>query len=196
MLLHNTLDYPSYSLAVEKIKVAFRVAYSLFDKIAFFLNDYEKLAVNPKQVYFRTIWYANRDAKRAVIHDAFLDSRNWPLGGLFWLAKDLFDPDLQETAEPDAQQLYVIRNCLEHSYLKVHEILPASDTPDPWLDRLAYSVQREDFSRKTLRLLRLSRAALIYLSLAMHDKERKRPKSDKLLKMPMLLTPFEDDWKV
>ncbi|WP_407152622.1 LA2681 family HEPN domain-containing protein [Bradyrhizobium sp. ORS 86] len=66
-------------------------------------------------------------------------------------------------------------------YLKVHESLPASETPDPWLDRPAYSVQREDFSRKTLRLLRLSRAALIYLSLAMHDKERKRPKGNRVV---------------
>lgn len=40
--LYNTLDYPSYGLAVEKLKAAYRVAYSLLDKIAFFLNDYAK----------------------------------------------------------------------------------------------------------------------------------------------------------
>ncbi|MEI9803514.1 MAG: LA2681 family HEPN domain-containing protein [Pseudolabrys sp.] len=36
--LYNTLDYPSYSLAVERTKSAFRTAYSLFDKIGFFLK--------------------------------------------------------------------------------------------------------------------------------------------------------------
>ncbi|MCK4727472.1 MAG: hypothetical protein KAT27_00975, partial [Desulfobacterales bacterium] len=34
VLLYNTLDYPSYSLSAEKVKAAFRMAYSLFDKIA------------------------------------------------------------------------------------------------------------------------------------------------------------------
>jgi hypothetical protein len=40
VLLYNTLDYPSHSLAVEQIKCAFRTAYSLFDKIAQFVNHY------------------------------------------------------------------------------------------------------------------------------------------------------------
>jgi hypothetical protein len=44
-LLYNTLDYPSYALAIEKVKAAFRVADFLFDKIAFFLNNYAKLNV-------------------------------------------------------------------------------------------------------------------------------------------------------
>jgi hypothetical protein len=38
--LYNTLDYPSYGISVEKIKTAYRMAYSLFDKIGFFLNSY------------------------------------------------------------------------------------------------------------------------------------------------------------
>ncbi len=38
--LCNTLDYSCHSLTVEKTKIAFRMAYSLFDKIAFFLNGY------------------------------------------------------------------------------------------------------------------------------------------------------------
>ncbi|MDX5595492.1 LA2681 family HEPN domain-containing protein [Pseudovibrio sp. SPO723] len=32
--LYNTLDYPSYALAVEKARLAYRMEYSLFDKIA------------------------------------------------------------------------------------------------------------------------------------------------------------------
>src|SRR5262249_50897784 len=37
VLLYNTLDYPVYSLAAEKIRLASRAAYSIFDKISFFL---------------------------------------------------------------------------------------------------------------------------------------------------------------
>jgi hypothetical protein len=147
--LHNTLDYPTYSVAVEKVKAAFRIAYSLFDKIAFFLNDYKKLGVNAKSVYFRSIWYANQDARNGALRTEFADLQNWPFRGLFYLAKDLYEPSLQATAEPDAQQLYLIRNCLEHSYLKVHEmLLPGPREDNAWRDRLAYSVQREDFYRR------------------------------------------------
>jgi hypothetical protein len=32
------LDYPCYSIAVEKVKAAFRMGYALFDKIV--VNDY------------------------------------------------------------------------------------------------------------------------------------------------------------
>lgn len=193
--LSNTLDYPSYSIAVEKVKAAFRISYSLFDKIAFFVNDYAKLGVNSRQIYFRTIWYENQDWKRGIRKE-FRTSRNWPLRGLFWLSKDLFDPELQATAEPDAQELYVIRNCLEHSYLKVHEILlPKTDPSDLFLDRLAFSVQREDFFKRTLRVLRLARAALIYLSLAMHHEERQRPDDPNGLALPMFLDTLEDEWK-
>lgn len=51
--LYNTLDYPSYGLRVERVKIAFRMAYSLFDKIAYFLNDYASLKIPEKQIYFR-----------------------------------------------------------------------------------------------------------------------------------------------
>ena len=36
----HTLDSPAYSLATEKMRAAFRVAYSILDKIGFFINDY------------------------------------------------------------------------------------------------------------------------------------------------------------
>jgi hypothetical protein len=67
---------------------------------------------------------------------------------------------------------------------------------DLWHDRLAYSVQREDFFRKTLNVLRLSRAALIYLSLGMHSEETRRLEERDhrhLMSMPLHLWP--DDWK-
>jgi hypothetical protein len=64
VLLYNTLDWPSYSLAVERAKAAYRIAYSLFEKVAFFLNDYVKLAVDPSRVYFRSVWYVGQDPRK------------------------------------------------------------------------------------------------------------------------------------
>ncbi|MDE5446249.1 hypothetical protein GWG65_33630 [Bradyrhizobium sp. CSA207] len=40
-------------------------AYSVFDKIAFFLNDYAKLNINPKQIYFKRFGTATRIGSEA-----------------------------------------------------------------------------------------------------------------------------------
>jgi hypothetical protein len=65
-----------------------------------------------------------------------------------------------------------------------------------WTDDLAYSIQREDFEAKTLRVLRHARAGLVYLSLAMHREERRRAENKDITRtMPMTLDIWEDDWK-
>jgi hypothetical protein len=196
--LYNTLDYPSYGLQVERLKIAFRMAYSLFDKIAYFLNDYAGLKIPEKQVYFRTVWYVLGKKK---IRPEFEDLRNWPWRGVYWLSQDFFDEQLSTTAEPDALELHQIRNKLEHSYLKLHEIGSGNSPGNLFHDRLAYSLSRHDFERKTLRVLRLARAALIYLSLGMDQEEARRNtgkkgKGDKTATpMPMVLETWDDEWK-
>ena len=199
--LINTLDYPSYGLAVEKVKAAYRIAYSIFDKIAFFLNDYAALGIKARDVYFKKVWYENPHKQPRAIRHKFTSSRNWPLRGLYWLSKDLFDPELRGVMEPEAQELYVIRNKLEHSYLKVHEmLLPRSSgdsISDMFADRLAYSIARDDLQAKTIHLYRLARAALIYLSLGMHrEEERRRADKASSLFAPMMLYPWRDQDKL
>jgi hypothetical protein len=199
VLLYNTLDYPSFGLAVEKIKSAFRISYSLLDKIAYFLNRYLKLNVPERQVSFRGVW---REKPNGPIRPEFDTSENWPLRGLYWLSKDFFESNFQQVIEPDARALNELRNHLEHKYVKVHGILVtrsgAGDaTPDPFFDSFAHSVSREDLERRTLRLLKLVRSALIYLSLGMHHEEkRRRLMADPGAKpVSMRLDPWEDEWK-
>jgi hypothetical protein len=196
--LYDTLDYPSYGLSVERVKMAFRMAYSLFDKIAFFLNDYAKLGIPEKQVYFRSLWYANQDQRTGALRPVFAQLKNWPWRGLYWLSKDLFDEQLKASADPDAQELYTIRNQLEHKYLKLREMAPRTTPGDPFHDRLAYSLARDDFTKKTLRVLKLGRAAMIYLALGMEQEEARRNaakgESDKI-SVPMFLDTLDDDWK-
>jgi hypothetical protein len=83
--------------------------------------------------------------------------------------------------EPEARALYLVRNKLEHSYLKIHEIVVPrtrdKSIPDLWSNRLADPVQREMFESMTLHVFRLARA-LIYLSLGMHREELRRDKAD------------------
>ena len=41
----------------EDLRAAFRSAYSIFDKIGLFLNDYFGIGLDPRRVEFRTIWF-------------------------------------------------------------------------------------------------------------------------------------------
>ena len=198
--LANTLDYPSYGLAVERLKTSFRVTYSILDKIAFFLNAYFKLGIDPGFVSFRNVWKEG-EPKALRLRRQFARSKNLPLRALFWLSKDIFDETLGDVLDPDAKALHELRVRLEHRYVKVHEFGPlpriAGEAPDLFHDTLAYSVGRYDLERKALRLLKLVRAALIYLSLAMHQEERRRQKArrSKKLQVSQSLPTMDHRWK-
>jgi tetratricopeptide (TPR) repeat protein len=201
VLLYNTLDYPSYSLATEKMKLAFRSCYSLLDRIAFLLNAYLGLAIPEKRVSFRGLWYEGQEKKKGIRQE-FRSLPNWPLRGLYWLGKDLYEdaPEFRAGIDPDAERLSAIRNHLEHKYFKLHLDMwhgsAVAGTPG-LTDDLAESVLRSDLEAMTVRLLGLVRAAIIYLSLGIHQEERmratKRP-ADALVP-PMFLDTWEDEWK-
>ena len=103
--------------------------------------------------------------------------------------------------EPEARSLYVVRNKLEHSYLKVHEILVPrirairlfrTCGPIAWLIRSSGKCLKS----MTLHVFRLARAALIYLSLGMHREEQRRNKANPKTKTAsMRLDVWHDAWK-
>ena len=202
--LINTLDYPVYSLAIEKVKFAFRVSYSLFDKIAFFLNHYLHLGIPDKSISFKTIWYEKCNREKGINPkiEAF---QNNALRGLFWLSKDLSEKreGFIDAMEPDAQEIELLRQHAEHRYLKIHD--PFFDLVDKnnsrmigLVDTLAKSISRADFGEKALRLMRLSRAGLIYLCLIIQTEEERRTqeRSSDSLVMPIALDTWEDGWKI
>jgi len=174
------------------------MAYSLFDKIAYFLNYYLKLGIPEKQINFRNVWNTGPE-RNAPLRQIFEKSENWPMRGLYWLSKDFFDETIKETTEPDARALADLRNHLEHKYLKVHQIsVPKADVPRIMvMDDLAYSISHSDLKKKSLRVLKMARAALIYLSLGMHREEKRRREDEKPngLFAQMPVTTWEDEWK-
>jgi hypothetical protein len=204
VFLTNTMDYPAWCLAVEHQKLAFRSAYSILDKISFFLNHYLGLGIPEKRVSFRGLWY-NKQERKQGIRSEFASRRDWPLRGLYWLSKDLFEDQVgfRTSLDLDAQNLAEIRNHLEHKYLKLHGSCWSGppDSSSPILmglsDSLAYSLRREEFGRNAMKVLRLARAALIYLSLSVHREERLRTSArDPNARIaPILLDTWEDNWK-
>jgi hypothetical protein len=167
VLLQVTEPRPSLSLAVEKLKIAYRTCYSLFDKVAFFTNAYMELGIPENKVSFRTLW---RPDEKKPIRKEFDSTTNWGFCALYWLAKDFFEKENDEVAEPQARRLSEVRNYLEHKYLRV----TAAESPATPPNDLAMSVSRAQFEAKTLHLIKLARSALIYLTIAVRFEEQRR----------------------
>lgn len=203
VLQYNTLDYPIYSLSIEKVKACFTIIYSIFDKISFLLNHYFKLHIPDRKVSFRTFWYVDQN-KTKPLRSELTSNFNWPLRGLFWLSKDIFEQKegFRESIDPEAEEINTIRNHIVHKYLKVHDELLWNNSPyeiEKFLtDKLAYSVKRSDLEGKTLKLLKLIRASLVYLSLGIHVEERHRSqeRDEEVIIPPISIDIWEDDWKV
>jgi tetratricopeptide (TPR) repeat protein len=178
--LLDTYDYPVYGYRTECLKISFRMAYSVFDKIAFFLNKFLNLNIPENKVSFRTIWFDN--IGKGKVRDSIQKLNNLPLRALYYLSKDLFSSAENEylmNLEPESKNISDIRNHLEHRYFKIHcgdwsgETCHTGNSFDMFIDNFAYSVYESDFSKKTLNLIHMVREAIIYLTLAVHQEEKK-----------------------
>lgn len=195
VLLYNTLDYRVLRLWVEKLKMSYLSAFASFDKMAYLINHYWKLGVKQDKVNFGSIWYQDREKK--ILRPEFDGVENWPLRGLFGISRDLhWRSDGDFPTEPQARLLHNVRNHIAHKYLAVHDDfcfsvsqrasqLPPSD--------LSYRISDQELCAATIKLLKLVRSALIYLSLAVHCHENQKRAGDQGLYGEMPLFPFGDD---
>lgn len=194
--LVNTLDYPNYSINSEKVRVAVRMAYSLFDKIASFLWYYYDLSrsIGIHKISFNNIWDKLPYSSQAD---------NLLLYGLFHLSKDLdykSDIYVKGSTDPGAKIFKDMRNKLEHRYLKLHDdTLNEGFNNEQLHDEFANSFYREHFEQKAIILLQKARAALVYLSLAIQQEElRKYESTTSEASIPFGELHFgelEDEWK-
>jgi tetratricopeptide (TPR) repeat protein len=180
--LYFAFDTPIYALSIEKVKISFRMCFSIFDKIAYLINIYLNLGISNHRVSFRSIWHINGDRKRPINEQLF-SSQNIALQGLFWLSKDL-DEGVDSPIEPEAKEIATMRNFMEHKSFKVVEM------KNPCWDEFpeTYEIERKDFYAKAFKILKLTRSALIYLSSFIYEEEsiRKRDGLTVPIEMPII----------
>lgn len=192
--LYDTLDYAALSVGAEKLRLAFRTAYSLLDKVAGFVNAYFDLGHNPTRVDLRGVWYEN-PRKRSTLHPKVADRPNLALRGLYWLSFDIVGEAMSgpdDALAPEAAHLNALRNALEHRCL----VLTTETFGAPEND----GIEREGiaaFQRDTERMLELAHEALILLSLAMHEEEmlKRRDRKEDALIMDTLLPEYRRAWE-
>lgn len=144
--------------------------------MAFLVDHYWKLEKIADRINFKNVWMV--EGKPRLL-DRFREYPNWPLRGLFWLSKELFDDQLKHTTGPDARELHDIRNALEHKFLHVHE---GWARPFMWAapssEGLGFSIDSDLLEAKALRVMKIARSALIQLSLAIGVEEQARTQPD------------------
>jgi len=207
-------DFARYSVATEQVKTAFRAAYSLLDKVAYFVHDYWQLKTEKTGVNFNSLWTVQVEAaieeppretggrnkgkeKRKtvrIVRPEFEQSENLFLQALFWISRDVFREAFQQVASPDTQALHDLRNHLEHKFLKVVEFRRCEGDESIYVDTLSHEVTLDELTMKAERMLKKARSSLIYLCLAMHQAELKRP-SDGLIVLPSPTMDFPDSLK-
>lgn len=196
--LVDTLDYPAYGIGVEKAKLCLRTSYSILDKISFFIDAYLNLNIPKSRINFTNVWHL-KGIKDKGLNPLFDSNENWPLRGLYWLSRDGFDDVVSADGaiEPAAREIKELRRALEHRYVKVHmEGVPSRREGDLFFDELAHSTTRLRLEQMALRALKDSRAAIIYLSLAVSSHERRKNIGKKKGKaMPITLPTFDDRYK-
>jgi len=186
----NTLDYPIHSIYGEKLKIALRTAYSIFDKIGQFINYYFECGRDVENLSFSDIWYTEQHGNE--LSEKFQRRKNLPLRGLYWLSKDFNEEELhiEGSLDNSGHKLTNLRNALEHRYVKL-TMFSVRDSTDTgrFNDELAVTMTRDELEDQALAMLRKVRAGLIYLALAVNREEELKPVSEEP-SMPLYFGPL------
>jgi tetratricopeptide (TPR) repeat protein len=197
----DNLDYAVYGVRVASLKQAFGSAYNILDKIAHFLNDYLGLGVRSgSKLTFTTNGWIWREKNSDLLRSDLIDLGNQHLLGLYDLARDLDLDHKNPENNGHWGHLRQTRNSLTHEYLIPHieGIGWATEADDESL-HLFYA----DFVSQTTDLLRLVRAAVIYLIAFIDLEERRKSQASEGFVAPMhvawykpdLFTPGLDFWR-
>jgi tetratricopeptide (TPR) repeat protein len=159
----DTFDYSCFGIELGVIKTSFRIAADCLDKVAILVNEYYKLHPTANNLNINNIWFKNRDRKQGIhpIVEEIL-SVNPFLKALKNLQEDWF---LETFPGP----LKEIRNTATHLKFIIYEMRSSSISSEgnEWNTK-------KELSTYTYYLLRIVKAAIIYMVCAMNIEENKK----------------------
>ena len=167
-------DHSVYGVRSGKLKIAYEAAFNIFDKLAFFLNDYLQLGIREKDINFRGIW---KDTNKQI-RPEFLKHSSDYLRALYELSKEL--PSLAHFG-----MFTNVRNLLTHRYFVLHT--KAGDWRTA-ADGDEYHAGYKEFSTLALQILSLAKAALIYLIAFVRSTESQKATSKPQFVRPVKYT--------
>ena len=166
----NELDYSlNYLSNVELLKNAFLTAMNVYDKAAFFLNDYENLGLSDKAISF---WGSNSIFNKTDI----LEKNEWQTD---LVALDSIRKDLEKQ---EFERLRLVRDYLVHRYFVLQDIVDVGNLTYPYdssetpLEHKEYHMDINEFFNLTIRALRNIRNVLFSLAFFVSQKEKSKEK--------------------
>lgn len=193
----NTLDYPIYGLGIEKVKAGYRAIYSIFDRIAYFINKYFKLELDINRITYKKIWKNKETNKLYKIM-----KENYPLIGLYWLFKDIsntkIDDKINHYLDPVISEISNIRNAMEHRYLKILNIYGEiiHDTQETETGSYEIKIGYSKFKYLTLNLIKYAKEAIFLLIMSIYVEEKKILGTCNDKNIPRVpVDNYEDNWK-
>lgn len=179
--LSNGADYTNYSIRLEQLKSSFRILFSLFDKMAFFVNDFWNLGYSERQ--------ASADK---VFRDDNYPKGNCALTAMWWVYVEFYEK-FGNADKASEKELKDLRNALEHKFVKIHEYEWNKDFQMEADD--FYHIDEETLRQSAFRLLQLTRECLMYLVYAVGIHESQHYSDNKELAVRMDIMDLDDNWK-
>ncbi|MFS1993619.1 LA2681 family HEPN domain-containing protein [Vibrio breoganii] len=127
----DDMTYCIDNIKAQNLKSAFKILYSLFDKIAYFINHFYDLNALEKdrKISFESLFKKLGSNKQWQPHPKLAESKNQFLHALFYILKDLRDINDQESVSdwlnPELTKICEIRNFIEHRSFKIIDELYA-----------------------------------------------------------------------
>lgn len=115
------------NLKTSQMKSAFRILYSIFDKISYFLAKYLDLKMNDYKISFSTV-FREKSNKNVIPRYELKDSKNYFLHALFYILKEIESDqqgghdkvsEINTRGKIEKPRLAMIRNCLEHRSFRI-----------------------------------------------------------------------------
>lgn len=161
-------DKYNYSIRLEELKTCFRRLYSIFDKIAFFINIYWDLGIKEQDISFKSIWFKKHTGKKGYSYKNILQCNSSALTALKWINAD-FQENFSESPKPRYKNINLLRNALEHKFINIHN----KNNVDIYKDENynIYYISEDILHQYTLELMYIVREAIIELTLAVKYEE-------------------------
>lgn len=182
-LLNHRSSINIYNIRTDSLKMVYRMAYSLFDKIAYFLNHYYNLKIPNHKASLNHIWFEKENSNNPM-KNFFTQKNNDALKALYWLSKDLYGYEKVKKPSKFVKKISHLRNMMEHSYLQVTELPESILKPESGItinsDSVKVSVGEfqlhnlslTELESLTMNLAQKARNALLYLRYAISHEEQ------------------------
>lgn len=159
-------DCADHSLKESMMRTAFKVSYSLFDRIGFFINEYFEVGLTGTKISFKNVWKDKLINGQGKIYFSIPNPLmkahpdNPLVRAMYWLQKDFYEKKEINITTPHAVPIFKMRNDMEHNCLRTGK--------QP--ENLSFTVYTTEgkIEQNTFQLLKLAREIIIYLCLAIN----------------------------